>query len=228
MDKIKNILENFKNNIPQALVRLNDGECQGILEPGCTIARGDQNVSKDLSKLLLEALQHEQENYWVGLPCSKCNTGPWYEKIKKYVNLDYKYLTKAVVNTNRNLDLVVSTLPTVIDKNTNIIWVSGSDQNIVNLRNIGLNITDQIIVPTKDAWSIVDKIKSDIIYRLDSNKLTVVFLSIGPTSRVLAYQLFKDYPQHTFIDIGSTFDPQTRNVWYSCHLKTLNPCSGCN
>ncbi|HUV84595.1 MAG TPA: hypothetical protein VMV86_02750 [Methanosarcinales archaeon] len=225
MDKINQILYNLKNNIPQALIRINDGEAQGILEPGCTVARGDQYVPQDLSDALREALQHEQENYWVGLPCDKCATSKWYNRIKDLVRPDYEYLTKAVVTTNRNWKLVIEEFPKVLE-GRRVHWVSGQDQNLSNLREkTGIKVATHIQTPLKNSWSLYKQVSQ---WGKDFQKGSVVILSSGPLSRVLAKEWFQQNPEVTFLDVGSVFDPFTRNVWHSCHRGTLTKCEGCN
>ena len=56
----------------------------------------------------------------------------------------------------------------------------------------------------------------------------VVMITCGPMSRVLAKDWFSERPDLTVLDIGSTWDPYTRDVWHSCHNGTLPPCKGCN
>lgn len=224
MDKIHTILENLKNGIPQALSRYNDGELQGIVQTGCTVARGDQVVPQDLSDALREAIAYEQKNYWVGIPCAYCATKKWYKHAIKLVRPDYEYITCAVVTTNRNWKLVVEELPKVLN-NKVVHWVSGGDQNLERLQEkTGITTRTHLVVPSKNAWSVYDKLKD----AGQSFKSDIVILSCGPLSRVLARQWFEQNPEGTFLDVGSCFDPFTRNVWHSCHRGTLSKCKGCN
>lgn len=225
MDKINNILDNLRNNIPQALVRMNDGEAQAIVQPGCTVARGDQHIPQDLSDALREAIQHEQENYWIGLPCEVCATGKWYHKIKHLVRPDYEYLTKAVVTTNHNWKLFVEEFPKAA-KNKTVYWVGSTNHDLNKLTNkLGINIKRWITTPSRNAWSEIETL--ELGYE-EFNSGDIVLLSCGPTSRILVKRWFEKRPDCTFLDVGSAFDPWTRNVWHSCHKGTLEPCKGCN
>ena len=62
----------------------------------------------------------------------------------------------------------------------------------------------------------------------------VVLVSLGPTARVLCYDLFRVNNKTTFIDIGSVFDPYTRNVKHNCHkgwengFNITKKCEICN
>lgn len=223
MDKIYTILNNIKEGIPTALSRFNDGEVQAIVQPGCVVARGDQHVPQDLSDALREAIQYEQENYWVGLPCDVCNTAKWYQHAIKLVQQDYPYLTKAVVTTNRNWKFFTSTLPKILESKTNRIhWVSGDDQDVYKLP---FKIDTHIKVPKRNAWSKYEEMKN---WGPDFQNNSITFFSCGPLGRVLARQWFEQNPKASFLEIGSAFDPWTRNVWHNCHKGTLPLCKGCN
>lgn len=223
MEKINNILDCLRQDIPVSLARFNDGEAEAILSPGCTVARGDQKVPQELSDALREAIQYEQKNYYVGLPCPHCATGTWYTKIKDLVRPDYEYLTKAVVTTNRNWKMFIKEFPKAV-QGKNIIWVGNPQHNIRQLKeSINLDVSKVINVPARNAWSRYEDL-------LDEQFETgsIIILACGPLARVLVRQWFERWPDCSFIDTGSAFDPFTRNVWHRCHQGTLPPCKGCN
>lgn len=220
MHHIDTLLTNLEQNVPFALARFNDGEMMGIISPGSVVARGDQIVNIELSQMLHNALQYQQENYWVGLPCSTCF--PEYSDVaKRLVDTDYEYLTHAVVFTNRNWKRVVAEVPELM-KDRTIYWVSGHDQDISKLT---FTITEQHIVPAVNAWKVYQSIK-DLVYKFEKN--SIVMISCGPMSRVLTKDWFSLRPDLTVLDIGSTWDPFTRDVWHNCHKGTLAPCPECN
>jgi hypothetical protein len=220
MQHIDTLLSNLKHDVPFALARFNDGEMMGIASPGCVVARGDQVVNSELSSLLTDALQYQQKDYWVGLPCSTCF--PEYSAIANHlVDLDYKHLTHAVVLTNRNWERVVAEVPELI-KDRTVYWVSGDDQDISKLT---FTITEQHIVPAVNAWRVYPSMK-DLLSKFEKN--SIVMISCGPMSRILTKDWFSERPDLTVLDVGSTWDPFTRDVWHSCHNGTLPACPGCN
>lgn len=221
MDKIYKILSNLRDGVPQSISRYNDGEVQGIVQPGCTVARGDQVVPKDLSYALRASMQHQQENYWVGIPCDECNTKKWYNHAIKLVDPNYEYLTKAVVTTNRNWKLFTSKITECVG-NKPVVWVSGANQKIENLP---FKVQCHLKVPTKNAWRAYDEVNGALDL-LPSG--CVVFFSCGPMSRVLACEWFKKKPDSNYLDVGSAFDPFTKDLWHACHKGTLRKCKGCN
>ena len=220
MHHIDTLLSNLKQNIPFALARFNDGEMMGIASPGCVVARGDQVVNSELSLLLTDALQYQQKDYWVGLPCSTCF--PEYSAIANHlVDLDYKHLTHAVVLTNRNWEQVVAEVPELI-KDRTIYWVSGHDQDT---HKLSFPIKKQYDVPVQDAWRVYPSMKT---LHTEFDYGAIVMITCGPMSRVLTKDWFSERPDLTVLDLGSTWDPYTRDVWHSCHNGTLLACPGCN
>ena len=66
-------LNNLKEKTPFSFSRFNDGELGCIMENSNFIAsRGAQKNSTELSYKLKECLTHQQDNYWVGIPCPNC------------------------------------------------------------------------------------------------------------------------------------------------------------
>ena len=77
--QVKKLLDLFKKNIPFGYARFNDGEMMGIDKIGAKAARGDQVVNESLHNALKEAIQYQQENYYIGMPCNNCF--PRYTKL---------------------------------------------------------------------------------------------------------------------------------------------------
>jgi hypothetical protein len=227
MDSYKFIIKMLNNNEHFCFVRFNDGEMMGIEKVGARVARKDQVVNQELQSKLIEAIQHRQHNYWIGKPCGKCFP-KHKETFDTFVNPDYRYLTHAVILCNNGhwkpfVNEYVEAL-----ENKYVYWISGNDQNIDLVKenfNPKFHVEEHFKVPRKNGWSAYHDIK-DMYVDLKPN--SIVNLSCGPMSRVLAYEWFKERPDCTFIDIGSVFDPFTRNVWHKCHKGKLTYCAECN
>ena len=223
MEKVTKILELAEQGIPQALARFNDGEVGIMFNKDFVAARGDQKGSIELQIALRDAICHEQENYWKGYPCPVCMKKQYYQIIDAgYYNTEYEYNTFAVVNTNRNLDCFQEGLQQALN-GKQVIWVSGSDQKLIPLR---FNIVEHVLVPLKNAWQEYNKTIQTCQEFFMPNR--VFLFSCGPMARVLVKNLFQIRPDCTFLDIGSTYDSITRDIWHRCHLKTLKECKGCN
>ncbi len=223
MDKVNKILENAKNGIPQALSRYNDGEVGIMFNKHFMAARGHQRGSIGLQTALLDAIKYEQENYWKGLPCPVCmRKQRGLLELQDMINYEYPYNTCAVVNTNRNLEKFSFGLQEAL-KHKQVVWVSGDDQD---LSPLNFNVVEHIKFCRRNSWELYENIKGRCLSAARPHR--VFLLSCGPTARVLARTLFQLRPDCSFLDIGSTYDNLTRDVWHKCHKGTLKKCEGCN
>jgi len=223
-------LANLKNNVPFGFARFNDGEMMGVTSVGSMVARGDQYVNESLSNALTDALTHKQLNYYVGIPCSLCY--PILNQAAIDMTGEYKYLTSAVITTNKNWKYFIDNFPAAV-KDKRLIWIGGNDQNVDNLLELNITVDKKALIPRKDSWKYYDHMLKT--FPETFKKGDVVAISLGPTARVLVKEWFKQYPDITFLDVGSNFDPYTRNVWHNCHkgweetgFNLTSPCEECN
>jgi len=231
--EVSRFLSMLKNKIPFAFSRFNDGEMSAFKKTdGERIGRTQHTkIDDNLRDHLIQAMSHEQDNYWVGLPCSTCFPD-LHKCAMKYVRDGYPCITRAVGLTNRNWGRFVSEFADSIS-DRDLYWVGSSDQNLQMMSDVfGMEFKDIIEVPNIDAWTHYDEIK-DSYKNFTSG--SVVALSCGPMSRILAPEWFSKRPDVTYIGVGSIFDPFTRNVWHSCHKgwmergrNILPYCVGCN
>jgi len=227
-NKYKTFIDLLNNSIPFSYNRFNDGEMSGIDKIGSIAARGDQTITKELHLKLIEAIKHKQDNYYIGIPCDICY--PKYNKLAKDLIGSYQYITSAVCLTNRNWGKFITEIPTALKKP--IIWISGEDQNLDFLKNnMGIEIKNHYKFKNKNTWEEYNNIFD---LHKNFNEGDIVFISLGPTARILVYEWFKLLPKTSFIDIGSIFDPFTRDVYHKCHLgwengfNLVRKCLTCN
>ena len=214
------ILDKIRKNDNFAFARFNDGEMMGVDKIGSTVARGDQQVNKSLHEALIKSLKHKQKNYIVGIPCSVCFP-KYYHLAKNLVNQDKSQVIRAVALTNRNWAKFIVKFPEVAE-DKKILWISGDDQKLDFLRNnMGLNIVGHLKYQAKDSWAEYGKLLEDY-KKIDEKYFDTVMVSLGPTARIFVQQMFAQNNKKTYIDIGSTYDPFTRNVWHKCHLGWEN------
>jgi len=228
-NQYKFVIDNLKNDTPFCYVRFNDGEMMGIDKIGSVVARGDQVVDEKLHNKLIEAISYKADNYYIGIPCPKCY--PNYHNLAKNIIGDYDKIVSAVALTNRNWLKFIQEILGLLS-NKNVHYISGHDQNLETLNNVfKFNIINHIKVDNKNSWTNYDALKS---YINNIKHGEVVLISLGPTARVLCYDFFKDNNKSTYIDIGSIFDPFTRNVNHNCHKGWENGfnitmrCEKCN
>ena len=212
MEKINDILKLLKEKKNFALTRFGDGELLGIQHVGLTVARGTQTISPALSELLKAAICHEQENYWKGIPCRTC--WPQHRFVAdQLVRPGYPWRTTAVVLTNRNWERVIDEVPPLLEGRT-VYWVGGKSHKPENLKEIGIKISSHLKVPDQDAFASFEEILP-LVRGLTAK--SVVLLSCGPLSRVLAHQWFMFRQDITFLPVGDVFSPWIKEVYLRCH-----------
>jgi hypothetical protein len=223
------VIDNLKNNIPFCYVRFNDGEMMGIDRIGSVVARGDQIVDENLHNKLIEAISYKADNYYIGVPCSKCY--PDYYNLAKNIIGDYDKVVSAVALTNRNWLKFIQEIVGLLE-NKNVHYISGFDQNLEMLKDVfKFNIINHVKVDNKNSWSHYEILKS---YSDNIKDGEIVLISLGPTARILCYDFFKNNNKSTYIDVGSIFDPFTRNVSHNCHkgwengFNITKRCENCN
>jgi len=198
---------------------------RAMFHPHGTVARGDQPCTHDMSLSLKWAIGQRRENLFIGTPCTICWPGHSFRAAQLTRDLYGDFRTKAVVQTNRNLTRFREEMASILNDqaaNRHVYWVSGDDQDVSKLP---FNISDHVKLPTKDAYTVArDKLKAIGWWGMGD----VVFLSCGPLATIAAVYLFLKYDKTTFIDVGSVWDPETRNVSHSCHSFQLKACAECN
>jgi hypothetical protein len=219
MQEFNYLINLLQKATPFCFVRFNDGEMKGVRKAGVTVARGDQKVDELLHKKLQDALKFRSHNYWIGKPCSKC-FGGLRKVYENYVEDDYPYQTYAVslINNGRWLQ----SYDAICSIKRPVYWIGGESQDLTRLSNRGVRIKKQFRVSEKNGWKSFDELSG-----LDFPSKSVIMLSCGPMSRVLAHLYWKRQEgEITVLDIGSLIDPVTRGVWFGCHThkRKLGTC----
>jgi len=229
------LYENLDQGIPFCFMKMNDGECAVMDNPlnsGVVVSRGDQSSSELLSQKLIEALNWQQENYFVGLPCGSCALH--HRNIaKKHIldperNInDDKTFINANVLINSNVNRTLDSLKKNLSNKPSIVIVTNSQLagNIDKLVEFGITPSKTIIVQDRNAFEPDYPVIKDECLNFPDN--TYVLCMCGPLGRVLCYEWFKNNPTFTCLELGSLFDPILKNRSYSYHQGTLPFCSEC-
>ena len=107
-----------------------------------------------------------------------------------------------------------------------LLVFTGDDQRIDPLMGLIQPATYEVVqVPTKNSFSEVKRCR-EVIGKMRSPR--VVLFTCGPLGRILARDGCAMRPDSTWLDIGSAYDPLTRQVWHRCHTGELPRCRGCN
>lgn len=152
---------------------------------------------------MLKAYKHKQHNYYIGVACKCCVGDEKFEYMKKLSEQNVSNLTWANIFVNSNYKYFIdSFIPEM--KNKRVILVANKKSDVSNLP---FTINKFYGVGT-NAWmsdyNLTNEIKEYIIN--NNIKNTLFLFAAGPFANTLCYELFKDCPENTYIDIGSTLD----------------------
>lgn len=203
----RNFISLLKNRVPFCYVRYNDGEAMLLDDHSSWVSRNQQKGSEELADSLRNSLKYDREEYWIGVPCPVCMKEKFLTVTSEMPEYSKTRLTLAVLLQNDFWARTVEILPELI-KDRPVIIVHGDDQDWSFLKKGKQGVIDTIKLPKNNAWN---KAKNFMkYYGLPYG--SVVLFSCGPSSRVLAAEWFRHRSDCTCLDIGSCFDPFTRNI----------------
>lgn len=155
-------------------------------------------------QMLIESLQHKQENYYKGISCRCCVSQKDFDFQLEMAGGDSEYMTWSNLFINGNyIDYVNDIIP--IFKTKKIVMVVNESAIIENL---GFNIIKDFRVGTNcfiNDVGIINEIRNYIKENKIEDHLFLV--SAASLSNLIIHQLFKEFPNNTFLDIGSTLNP---------------------
>lgn len=232
--KIKSVEETLEDLITKkaSICRFGDGELR--LMDGQDIIF--QKASPKLTERLNEVLSSDLDNLFVGIPrviySSKDNIADiskkfwrvhgseFREKLEKYINFEKQYYSaeiSIVYSLFKNYDL--NKYFEDIKKlwqNRDVAIICGNSvfDKIENNIFDSANSVEYIYAPSKDAFTHYDEILLNA-KQIDKNKVVVIIL--GPTAKILAYDLAKEgYQALDLGHIAKSYD------WYLKNKTTLN------
>lgn len=226
MNKLEEIYDNIKNNVPFCFVRLNDGEVKAMRSTDALISRANDKSSE----LMLERFHNmvtddfNHDKLYIGVPCNLC-----YNELYNYVveKLNTKGYTKyfdanLLINVNYNKTLEVLSMY-LQDKNIIVVCNEIASKNINRLKKLNITVNDIIVISTKYAF---EKDYNQIKDRIFSNNAFIITLC-GPLGRILSYEWFKQNSTLSCLDLGSFFDPILQNRSHFYHTNNFGYCPQC-
>jgi len=216
------ILDLLERNEQVSLARFNDGEIGALKGDLKVTSRGKQKVTQDLLDKLSLALKYENKNYFKGFPCPICYVD-YYNFYMHYCG-NYNYNILAVSTTNHGYVDFKKRLQKVL-RWKKVLYIGGQGINQNWIRKNGWSV---ITVPNTDS----SRFTNEILNKVDMDRYDVVLLAVGAVSRYLAMEFHVS--GLSALDIGSMFDPETRNIklkshiWISKYKNTQKYCPICN
>ena len=211
ISKIKD-KENF------SLVRFGDGEIRPMIYPEQSMHGGGYDWHYDPSETqftddLIEALSYKSSTHHCGILCPHCNTNNGRftkEQGKEYFNMQKKLsgkpdkeLSFCDIFTNSNHSIFLKDMVPLFNER-NIVMVFNETGNI---NNLPFSVKKSFNVK-KDAYQNSYHLIDDITNYLKDKSDYVVLVAAGPFANVLVTKLAMNNKDNTYIDIGSTLDPQ--------------------
>ena len=153
---------------------------------------------------LLEAFQYNNERYLVGITCVNVFGIETHRRMKMVCGLPEERLTWADIWVNSNYQYFVKHIVPLF-RSRAVVLFCNKNGKIENLP-----FTPYMVFPVENNawehnWDHIE-IAKDVMYKFRHENLLVLFCC-GPFGNILAYELTKDCPQHTYLDIGSTLNP---------------------
>lgn len=223
-----NVLQKIQNKENFAFTRFSDGELyimqnrKVVISQDTCFLREEEHVGSwgpeehksfnpetdgFLREKLLECFMHKQEGYYKGI-CTAEDVGEvdasW--QFEKLLDLEDDDLTFSNLLINGNyFYFMTKMLPAMKDSNFKVVYVCNKmadlekfPLNLVKDFRVGQNchINDIHLVEEMTDWIQTNSIKDHLF-----------LFSASSLSNILIYELYKKFPNNTYMDIGSTLNP---------------------
>lgn len=161
-----------------------------------------------LREHLLRGFTHKQKNYYKGI-CTKQDVGfdDWSWQFNKgFLTQDEQHLTFANLLINGNyINFMTQMLPAMKKENYDTVYVCNK---AANLEKFPLNLKKDFRVGNNchiNDVHLIDEIKKWVA---ENNVQNHLFLfSAASLSNLLIFELYKNFPNNIYMDIGSTLNP---------------------
>jgi len=157
---------------------------------------------KWLAQGLIDSIQLNRENYFIGIPCPCCQPIDKINVLKKLSGLAENRMTWANLFVNANFKKFKESVVPLFS-NYEFIGFIGPGNHL----KLPFRVTKSYHIGP-DAWKndthILDKIRNDITNKNLSKGLFL--FAAGPFANILCAKLFEEFENNTFIDVGSVFN----------------------
>lgn len=225
------LLEKVKSGEHFAFTRFSDGELYilqnkkiFIKEKTCFL-RGQEHAgswgeeehksfipeeNQQLREHLTECFLHKQHNYFKGI-CTKQDVGQadWDWQFEGLLDRNEDNLTFANLLINGNyINFMTQMLPAMKEKNYNVVYVCNKK---ADLQEFPLNLKKDFRIGSNCHINDVHLIQEISDWIEDNNIENHLFLfSAASLTNLLIYELYKKYPNNTYMDVGSTLNPMLK------------------
>jgi hypothetical protein len=158
-------------------------------------------------KKLLDAFQYNNDRYFVGITCVNVFGIETHRRMKMISGLPEDRLTWADIWVNSNYIYFVNEIIPLF-KNRDVVLFCNKRGKIENLPFVPYALFPVENNAWQYNWDYIDSAKT-LLTKLKSQGVEdlLVLFCCGPFGNILAYELTKDCPYNTYLDIGSTLNP---------------------
>lgn len=196
------ILQNKELVLDRGIIKIGDSQMYGNYKQQ-DYKHYDPKQHSWFRDMLLEAYKHQQYNYFKGISCRCCVGEESFNEQLRIHGGDNQYLTWANLFVNGNYPYFIEHLLPIIQTYESVM-VCHQDANLDKLEfvvkdfRVGYNamINDYNKVATIREWIVANNIKDHLF-----------LFSASTFSNIAIYELYRDYPNNTYIDIGTCLTP---------------------
>lgn len=165
------------------------------------------NKMTKVGKELLETLNHTEENYYYAISALNDNVND-YNFLRKNIKQNEKKLTFVNLWINYNYQ---NSLKKYSELKREVIVICNEE---AKKENFPFKIKELIHFPNDciSFWeNNSDTYINELIKKYDGLKNELFFISCGPISEIIIHELYKNNPDNTYVDVGSSIDEFVHN-----------------
>jgi len=196
------ILQNKESKLDQGLIQIGEHKQSGFYQP-LDFKHFDPNQHQLFQKKLVEAYKHRQTNYYKGISCSCCVGKENFDWQIDLHGGDDDSLTWANLWVNGNYPLFIThTLPIFYSKDCVFVGHESADTSKLPFIKKDFRVGYNAMI---NDYGKIEDIKKWI---KDNNIENHLFLFSASTfSNLAIYELFKEFPNNSYVDIGTCLTP---------------------
>ena len=217
------LLQKITDGIPFGIIRPSDGERTVML--GETLTNCDNWTFKTggiLQKQLLEAVQTNDPNLYIGIPCNTCNK-PWNCTPAIYNDFVEKFKINMVQRTYANIFGNSNWQPFIdyLKAYTKGFYVVTSGTSPSKLNILDRHIIDDKLVNVWDEKG--EEETARLLKFIEPLQHQLICFSAGPLSKIWVPMCMKANPTNTYLDVGASIDVYTKGKTVRFYTEAAHP-----
>lgn len=200
MDVIFSRIQSGENIV---LFRMADGEHSLMLGKPVLAQEGWKAPSEvtPLGKALLQTMDIVSDNVYYGISCPCCDLSAYYWYCSR---ISSDNITFSNIFVNKNYQRFINKFEELTRDAVVIANHKGKDNKIGNLNVLKYYSIGDQCVPFFETE--LDNLIDTIISEYGNKRDLLYVVSAGPLSEIIIHQLYKNNPDNTYIDFGSSID----------------------